>query len=149
MRTYIRDGRAPIPLNEKTSQVMSSIQAKNTKPELIVRKVLSSAGVRGYRLHSKNVPGRPDITFPKKKIAIFVQGCFWHGCRYCKLKLPKTHRDFWQKKFARNRLCDKRNTARLKKLGWRVYQVWEHDVKVGRLSPLLTWLKREVRRKLV
>lgn len=75
-KEYIRDGRAPIPEKEATSHIMSSIKDRNTKPELILRKALWYNGVKGYRKHWKKVPGRPDIAFPGKKLAVFVNGCF-------------------------------------------------------------------------
>jgi len=123
-RSYIRDGRAPVPVNEKTSHIMSAVRAKDTKPELLARKILSSAGVRGYRLHSRAVPGRPDIVFPTKKVAVFVHGCFWHGCPYCKPKLPKTHRMFWFRKIRTNKLRDARKLKELKKRGWNSIVLW-------------------------
>jgi len=110
---------------------MSAIRAKNTKPELLVRKMLLSAGINRYRLHPKNIPGRPDVAFPKKKLAIFVHGCFWHDCPYCKPKLPKTHMAFWRAKFRRNKERDARKSKDLRKLGWRVLTVWEHEIKRG------------------
>ena len=106
-RKYVRDGRAPIPKSEVTSRVMSSNKAKDTKPEMILRKKLWSSGLRGYRLHLKEVPGRPDIAFPKRKLAIFVHGCFWHRCPHCNLPLPKSNREFWKNKFQRNIQRDK------------------------------------------
>ena len=123
MGQYIRDGRAPIPKNERISRTMSAIRAKNTKPELLMRKLLSSNGVRGYRVHPKSVPGRPDITFTKKKVAVFVHGCFWHGCSYCKPKLPKTHKAFWRAKFKRNKERDARKVRELRRLGWRTVTI--------------------------
>ena len=98
--TYLRDGRAPIPKYNKISKVMSANKYKDTGPELILRKVMWKNGIRGYRLHWKKVPGRPDIAFPGKKIAIFVNGCFWHRCPHCNLSVPKTNSDFWKNKFA-------------------------------------------------
>lgn len=77
-KQYIRDGRAPIPEKELTSRIMSAIKAKNTKPEIMLRKALWFEGYSGYRLHWKKVAGRPDICYPRKKVAIFVNGCFWH-----------------------------------------------------------------------
>ncbi|TSC85593.1 MAG: DNA mismatch endonuclease, patch repair protein [Parcubacteria group bacterium Gr01-1014_8] len=108
---------------------MSAIRAKNTKPELLVRKVFRKVGIRGYRLHWNKVAGRPDIVFPKKKVAVFVHGCYWHGCPHCKLTLPKTHRAFWRAKFKRNKERDAHKTKDLRKLGWRVLTVWEHQIK--------------------
>jgi DNA mismatch endonuclease (patch repair protein) len=78
---YVRDKRSPVPKNEAVSRVMSANRAKNTKPELLLRKALWQAGARGYRLHYKRVPGRPDISFVSKKVAIFVNGCYWRRCQ--------------------------------------------------------------------
>lgn len=127
-RTYIRDGRAPIPKKEITSKIMSKIRAKDTKPELLLRKALWNNGLRGYRLHWKKAPGRPDICFPGKKLAIFVHGCYWHRCPYCKLSTPKTHKRFWKSKFKRNKERDKRKLRALKKGGWKVITFWECQI---------------------
>jgi len=135
---YIRDGRAPIPKNEVTSIVMSANIAKDTKPEIALRKALWQAGIRGYRLHWENVPGRPDIVFTKRKVAIFVNGCFWHRCPHCKLPLPKSNKMFWQQKFNRNIERDKKKTNLLKKAGWKVITIWECELKKNILSTLKT-----------
>lgn len=126
---YLRDGRAPIPLKETTSRVMSANRAKNTTPEITLRKQLSQEGIRGYRLNWKKAPGSPDIAFPGKKIAIFINGCFWHRCPYCKPRLPKTHRIFWKQKFAKNISRDKEKVATLRKNGWKVLTIWECQIK--------------------
>ena len=81
---------------------MSANRAKDTKPELLLRQALWQSGHRGYRLHHKKIPGRPDITFVGKKVAIFVHGCFWHRCPKCAYTLPKNNTAFWQAKFDRN-----------------------------------------------
>src|SRR4051812_40100718 len=117
--------RNPTPTSAVVSRTMQANRAKDTKPERILRKKLWDCGLRGYRLHSARVPGRPDIGFPGQKLAIFVHGCFWHRCPRCKLPLPKSNRPFWIKKFRRNRARDKRKARALSKLGWRVIQVWE------------------------
>ncbi len=127
-RVYIRDGRAPIPKRESTSRIMSSIRAKNTKPELKLRKALCDNGSSGYRLHWKNAPGRPDICYPGKKIAIFVNGCYWHRCPYCNPSFPKTHISFWENKFNNNIKRDKRKIKELKRLGWKVATIWECQI---------------------
>lgn len=106
---------------------MSANRSKDTKPELILRKALWAAGHRGYRLHYKKVPGRPDISFGKR-IAIFVHGCFWHRCPRCTTSLPKTNTEFWQAKFDRNVARDARKKADLKNLGWTIITVWECDL---------------------
>ncbi|MFN3351470.1 very short patch repair endonuclease [Pseudorhodoplanes sp.] len=103
---------------------MSGIRAKNTRPELSIRKALHRRGFR-YRLHSPSVPGKPDIVFPAYKAAVFVHGCFWHGhdCRF--FRLPGTRREFWSAKIERNRSRDAEVAAALKKAGWRRLVVWE------------------------
>jgi len=128
-KQYIRDGRAPIPENEATSKVMSAVKGKNTKPELILRKALWHNDIKGYRLHWKKVPGKPDIAFPGRKLAIFVNGCFWHRCPHCTPSTPKTHTEFWNSKFARNLERDKHKTEALKALGWQVVTIWECQIK--------------------
>ncbi len=126
---FIRDKRSPKAKSLSVSHVMSANKAKNSKPELILRMLLSSTGVRGYRLHPKGVPGRPDIVFTKKMIAIFVNGCYWHHCPRCDLPLPKHNRSFWKKKFARNRVRDQEKIDLLRKDGWVSIVVWEHEIK--------------------
>lgn len=125
---YIRDKRSPVPKSEAVSRVMSSNKAKNTSPELILRKAIYSAGLRGYRLHSKKVLGKPDIIFVKKKIAIFVDGCFWHGCKK-HASVPRTNVLFWKEKIARNKERDKEVNRKLRKDGWKVSRIWEHELK--------------------
>ncbi len=127
--SFLRDGRAPIPHNEATSRLMSANKGKNTKPEIAFRKALWNNGIRGYRLHWKKVPGRPDIAFPAKKVAVFVNGCFWHRCPYCQPPNPKSHSEFWKNKFSKNVLRDKNKIDLLKQNGWKVVVVWECQIK--------------------
>jgi len=144
---YLRDGRAPIPLEERTSRVMSANKAKGTRPELALRRALWKEGIKGYRLNWKKAPGRPDIAFPARKIAIFVNGCFWHRCPYCKPSFPKSHRIFWKRKFKNNVLRDKNKLIELKRGGWRVMTLWECQLKknpqrsVERVKKLLSFGK--------
>lgn len=126
---YMRDGRAPIPKKESTSKVMSSNKGKNTKPELLLRKALWNNNIRGYRLHWKKVPEKPDIAFPGKKLGIFVNGCFWHRCPHCDLRLPKSNTEFWKDKFDKNVERDLKKIELLKKIGWNVLVVWECQIK--------------------
>ena len=128
-RRYIRDGRSPIPKNPITSRIMSAIRAKHTQPEKALRKALNQIGLNDYKLHLKGLPGKPDIGFLKKRVAIFVNGCYWHRCPFCKPALPKSHRSFWQKKFIKNRMRDKQKLALIKKLGWKTKVVWECQLK--------------------
>jgi len=110
---------------EQRSYNMSRIKGKNTKPEMQVRSLVHSMGYR-FRLHRKDLPGRPDIVLPRHKKIIFVHGCFWHlhNCRYGKVK-PKTNAKFWQEKRVGNKERDRRNIRELRKLGWKVLVVWE------------------------
>jgi DNA mismatch endonuclease (patch repair protein) len=113
----------------KRSEIMGRIRGKNTKPEMLVRKKLHAAGFR-FRLHRKDLPGRPDITLPRHKTVIFVHGCFWHGHEGCKAnRIPKTNEAFWREKIDRNRQRDARNKAELIALGWTVVEVWECEVR--------------------
>ncbi|GAA4326161.1 hypothetical protein GCM10023149_28810 [Mucilaginibacter gynuensis] len=128
-KIYSRDGRAPVPAKVATSRVMSANKAKDTKPELLLRKALFQRGIRGYRLNWKNVPGRPDIAFPGKKVAIFVHGCFWHRCPTCNLTLPKSNQDFWSQKFTKNVDRDRAKRDQLIAMNWKVITVWECELK--------------------
>ena len=111
---------------ETRSRVMSSIKGKNTKPETTIRKILWSQGFR-YRIHDRSIIGTPDISSKKEKLAIFIDGCFWHGCKRC-YKEPKSNVGFWRKKILDNR--KRRNEVRfqLRKEGWMVLEFWEHEV---------------------
>ena len=114
---------------EVRSYNMSRIKGKNTKPEMLVRKYLHAHGFR-YRLHSKNLPGKPDIVLPKYKTIIFVDGCFWHGHKGCKyFVVPKTNTDFWLDKINGNITNDSKVIKALKKDGWKVIVIWECDLK--------------------
>jgi DNA mismatch endonuclease (patch repair protein) len=128
-RTYLRDGRAPIPECEAISKVMSGNKGKNTTPELLLRKALWNKGIRGYRLHWKQVPGQPDVAFVDKKVAVFVNGCYWHRCPRCHPHEPKTNSDFWKKKFEANEVRDKKKTQALQAQGWQVITIWECEIK--------------------
>ncbi|MGZ3765945.1 MAG: very short patch repair endonuclease [Mucilaginibacter sp.] len=130
-KIYLRDGRAPIPSKESTSKVMSANKGKNTKPELALRKALWSAGFKGYRINWKQLPGRPDIAYPRKKLAIFINGCFWHRCSICKPNFPKSNVEFWTGKFSKNLNRDQRKEKDLNNLGWKVLTVWECEIKAN------------------
>ena len=107
------------------SRMMAGIKGKNSQPELLVRRMLFASGYR-FRLHRRDMPGTPDIVMPRRKVAIFVHGCFWHhhqGCRYA--KMPATRPDFWKAKLEANVERDRRAVDKLQALGWRVLCVWE------------------------
>jgi DNA mismatch endonuclease (patch repair protein) len=141
VKQYIRDKRSPVPKNEQVSKVMSANKAKHTKPELLLRKALWANGLKGYRNNYKKVPGRPDIAFPVKKVAIFVNGCFWHRCPHYNYQLPKTNTAFWEIKFKKNKDRDALKTAQLEALGWKVITVWECVVDED-MNRIITQLKK-------
>jgi DNA mismatch endonuclease (patch repair protein) len=107
---------------------MSRIRGKDTIPELVLRRGLHARGLR-FRLHRKDLPGRPDIVFPRYRAAVLVHGCFWHGHDCPLFKWPATRREFWQAKIEGNRARDLRNLAGLAAAGWRVLVVWECALK--------------------
>lgn len=106
------------------SYIMSTIKAKHTKPEVLVRKRLFSLGFR-YRLHSKKLPGNPDIVLPKYSVVIFVNGCFWHQHNCPRARQPRTRIQWWRRKLNANVERDKKNHCLLMKKGWRVLVIWE------------------------
>ena len=122
-------GPNPLPTSPNTAKVMRSNRARNTGPEVAMRKALWSANIRGYRLHWKKVPGRPDIAFPRLHLAVFVFGCYWHRCERCRLPLPKSNTSFWSLKFDLNKERDHRKRVELEKVGWEVIDVWECEIK--------------------
>jgi len=113
---------------KKRSELMGKIPQKDTKPEIAVRHLVWKAGFR-YRLHRKDLPGTPDIVFPRLKKVIFVNGCFWHGHKCRAKRLPKTRVAFWASKIARNKRRDKANQRRLHRAGWRYMIAWECELK--------------------
>jgi DNA mismatch endonuclease (patch repair protein) len=111
------------------SRIMSSIRSKRNKStELALRMALVRAKIRGWVLHPNEIPGRPDFFFPKKRLAIFVDGCFWHGCHRCG-HVPRTNRSFWALKIKRNQSRDLANNKKLRRTGTCVLRFWEHELR--------------------
>lgn len=130
---------------ETRSYNMSRIQGRDTKPEMRVRKLLHGMGFR-YRLHVKDLPGKPDLVFPRAKTVLFVHGCFWHmhRCKYGK-PAPATNKTFWAEKRRSNAERDKRNRRLLRADGWKVFEIWEchtrqAEIMRARLDPLIAVL---------
>jgi len=122
---------------ETRSRMMSGIRGKDTSPEFAVRRFLHAQGLR-YRLHAKDLPGKPDLVFPKYGSVLFVNGCFWHRHRGCKFTTtPASNKDFWQKKFDDNVRRDRDAVKRLKIAGWRVLVIWECQINEKTLESLL------------
>ena len=113
----------------KRSAVMRRVKGANTTPEMTVRKALTKLGAR-YRLHRADLPGKPDIVLPGRKLALFVHGCFWHGHDCARgARVPKQNRDYWVAKVARNMARDAKNAEALTAAGWRVETIWECELK--------------------
>jgi len=122
---------ADVHTQKQRSYNMSRIRSKNTKPEMIVRSFLHKQGYR-FRLHDKTLPGKPDIVLKKYKTVIFVHGCFWHGHKNCKyFVVPKTRTKWWLNKINGNIARDKKAQRELRKLGWKVINIWGCKVKKG------------------
>ena len=120
---------ADVHSKEVRSFNMSRIRSKDTKPEMIVRKFLHGQGFR-YRLHVKNLPGKPDLVLPKYKTVIFIHGCFFHGHKDCKyFVVPKTRTEWWVNKINGNIANDAKAFDALQKLGWKVLEIWECELK--------------------
>ena len=132
---------------ETRSRMMTNIKGKNTKPEMALRSALHRMGYR-FRLHRRDLPGRPDIVLPKHRAVIFVNGCFWHG-HFCSLfKWPKTREEFWREKILSNKERDRKNIQLLIHEGWRVCIVWECSIRKQqnedireKFANLITWIE--------
>ncbi|WP_374581575.1 very short patch repair endonuclease [Pseudoduganella sp.] len=127
------------------SRMMAGIRGKDTKPELFLRQGLHRLGLR-YRLHCRDMPGRPDLVFPKYRVALFVHGCYWHrhqGCRLC--SVPAQNSEFWREKFERNMSRDKRQFAELREAGWRVLIIWECVLRRKEATELFVSIAGEIR----
>ena len=129
---------------EVRSYNMSQIKSKNTKPEILIRKFLFAKGLR-FRLHVKNLPGKPDIVLKKYNTVIFVDGCFWHGHDKCKyFIIPKTRTDWWLEKINKTIQNDKKNKILLEEMGWNVITIFECELKSVKISNSLENLFREI-----
>jgi len=137
-------GPPPPATSNAVSKSMKSNRPVDTGPEMILRRALHKAGLRGYRVHQRGLPGRPDIAFTKQKVAVFVNGCFWHSCPICLLPAPRTHASFWKTKFELNVRRDQVKIDKLRAEGWKVVVVWEHEIKSD-LSNQVNRIARVVR----
>jgi DNA mismatch endonuclease, patch repair protein len=117
--------RTPVPLNSTVSAQMQRMPRSSSGPEMLIRRELHRRGLR-FRVNHPRLPGRPDIAFTAARIAVFIDGCFWHSCPDHSV-LPKNNRDWWQSKLERNAKRDREKDAELEKMGWTVVHVWEHE----------------------
>lgn len=120
--------------DEQRKLNMSRIRGKNTTPEIKFRKILYARGFRGYRIHP-DLPGKPDIAFTRYKLAIFIDGCFWHRCPV-DFKEPETRKDFWVKKINSNVERDQKVNLELQSMGWTVLRIWEHEIRKDPEAPI-------------
>lgn len=129
---------------DKRSQVMSLIRGQNTKPEVIIRKILYKRGYR-YRLNYSKLPGKPDIVFPKYKIVIFIHGCFWHGHENCKIAhIPKTNTKYWSDKFTKNKERDNNVSLSLINMGWQVLIIWECEITKTNIQNVINKIEHHI-----
>lgn len=123
---------------------MQANRARDTGPERTLRRALRGAGLGGYRLGWRKVPGRPDISYPGRRVAIFVHGCYWHHCPRCYPHLPKSNPEFWARKFELNHERDARKRRQLEQRGWTVHEIWECDIR-DRLLEVTTRVASDLR----
>lgn len=123
-RCFLPESVADVVDADTRSRMMSGIRGRNTKPEILVRSILHRQGFR-FRLHVRELPGKPDIALPRYRAVIFVNGCFWHGHDCPLFRMPRTRQDFWSDKIVRNRANDQKAKDALLAAGWRVGVVWE------------------------
>ena len=116
-------------VDPERSRIMRAVKSRDTAPEMTVRRLVYSMGYR-YRLHRKDLPGKPDLAFKSRRKVIFIHGCFWHG-HDCKrgARVPKNNREYWETKITRNRERDRQHDEDLKREGWRVFVVWECQIR--------------------
>ena len=110
-------------------KTMQAVKGKGTNLERRLFAVLAAMGLKGWKKNFSGVSGKPDVVFLNERVAIFVDGCFWHGCPYCHRKLPETNREYWEKKIARNVALAKSHNKRLRRESWKVIRVWEHEIR--------------------
>lgn len=122
---YVRDKRSPRPKNPHVSRVMSANRGSRTGPEEVFARLLRHLAGVSFSRYKRELPGKPDFSARTARVALFVNGCFWHRCPHCKLPLPKNNRAFWKEKFRKNVARDRRNTRKLRGLGYSVITLWE------------------------
>lgn len=120
---------APPAASPAVRSSMRGNRSSRTKPEVVLADELRKAGIKGFRLNCKELPGSPDLTFQQTKLAVFVHGCFWHRCPYCQPHFPDSNQEYWEAKFARNKTRDARVRTQLRKQGWKPITIWACQLK--------------------
>jgi DNA mismatch endonuclease (patch repair protein) len=129
-------------------KAMQAVKSKGTKPERQLFSMLAGMGLKGWRKHANDITGKPDVVFEKEKLAIFVDGCFWHGCPHCKRPLkPQTNRTYWERKISRNIERDQKYNQQLAEQRWTVMRIWEHEIRdAHNRSKIRPQLRQNLRR---
>mgnify|MGYP001565907619 FL=1 len=123
-------------------RTMQAVKSKGTRLEKRLFAMLAGMGISGWKKNVKDIAGKPDVAFLNQKIAIFVDGCFWHGCPHCHRKLPETNHEYWERKIKRNVELAESYNEQLSRDGWTVIRIWEHEIKdIAKLKPRLKELK--------
>lgn len=125
---------------EDRRKTMQAVRGKGTRLERRLFSMLAGMGLKGWRKNVDTIVGKPDVAFIKQRVAIFVDGCFWHGCPYCRRKLPETNREYWERKIKRNIALAKSYNRQLRGDGWTVVRIWEHEINKA-ASPVKTRAK--------
>lgn len=114
---------------ENRRRTMRAVKSKNTYLERALFGMLAGMRLRGWKKNVSSIRGKPDVVFEIERVAVFVDGCFWHGCPYCRRPMPATNRDYWERKIGRNVERDKRVQGELESIGWKVIRIWEHEMR--------------------
>lgn len=126
-------------------KAMRAVKGKGTSLERRLSSILARMGLRGWKKNVADIVGKPDVVFPAERVAIFIDGCFWHGCPYCRREMPRTNRAYWRRKIDRNVRLAKSSNRRLRAKGWTVVRIWEHEL---RNTSIRESIKLRVRRAL-
>ena len=130
---------------EDRRRTMQAVKGKGTRLERRLFSMLAGMALAGWKKNVSDIVGKPDVVFANKRVAIFVDGCFWHGCPYCRKALPETNREYWERKIARNVALANSHNRRLRRAGWTVIRIWEHEL---RRSANTEKIKSKIRRAL-
>ncbi|HFC09821.1 MAG TPA: very short patch repair endonuclease [Chloroflexi bacterium] len=129
---------------ENRRKAMKAIKSKGTSPERSLWAMLAGMRLKGWRKNAQDLPGKPDVVFDKEKVAIFIDGCFWHGCPICNRGVPENNREYWVRKIERNQQRAREVTMALQKAGWVVLRFWEHEMRRERNT-----IREKIRREII
>jgi DNA mismatch endonuclease (patch repair protein) len=113
---------------EDRRKTMQAVKGRGTRLEKRLWAMLAGMGLKGWKKNAETITGKPDVVFTNRRVAVFIDGCFWHGCPHCERKLPKTNRDYWERKIKRNVELAQLHNEQLQRDGWTVVRIWEHEI---------------------